>query len=95
MSRLVRASPRIVGDRADDEHRRVDPALQQRAGDDEAVAAVVAAAAEHRHPAVEVRLVGGFDRGHHLAAGVLHQHRVKGCRSLRWCGGRHRASARR
>ena len=40
-----------VGDRADDEHRGVDAALQQRARDDEAVAAVVAAPAEHRHAA--------------------------------------------
>ena len=62
-----------VGDRADDEHRGVDAALEQRARDDEAVAAVVAAAAQHRHAAVETRLVRGLDRRHHLAAGVLHQ----------------------
>ena len=63
-----------VGERADDEHRRVDAALQQRPGDDEAVAAVVAAAAQHRHAPVEPRLVGRLHRRHDLAAGVLHQH---------------------
>ena len=36
-----------LGDAADDEHRAFDAALMQRARDDEAVAAVVAVAAEH------------------------------------------------
>ena len=74
MSRLVRASPRTSATAPMTNTAVSMPALEQRACDDEAVAAVVAASAEHRHPAVETRLVGGFDRGHHLAAGVLHQH---------------------
>ena len=63
-----------VGQRADHEHRRVDPVLEQRPGDDEAVAAVVAAAAQDRHAAVQLRFVGGFDGRDDLPAGVLHQH---------------------
>ena len=74
MSRLVRASPRTSASGTDDEDGRLDAALEQRARDDEAVAAVVAAAAEHRDPAIELRLVGGFDGGDDLPAGVLHQH---------------------
>ena len=63
-----------VGDRSDHEHRCVDAPLEQRARDDEAVAAVVATSAEHCHAPVETRLVRGLDRRHHLAAGVFHQH---------------------
>ena len=74
ISRLVRASPRTSRERADHEHRRVDAALQQRPRDHEAVAAVVAAAAQDGDAAVELRLVGRLHRRHHLAAGVLHQH---------------------
>ena len=60
--------------RGEQEHRDVHAALRQRAGDHEAVAAVVALAAQHRHAAGEPVLVGGLDGRHHLAAGVLHQH---------------------
>ncbi len=74
MSRLMRASPRTSASAPIDEDRGVDAALQQRARDDEAVAAVVAAAAQHGDAAVEPRLVRGLDGGHDLAAGVLHQH---------------------
>ena len=63
-----------VGDAADQEHRHVDAALQQRARDDEAVAAVVAAAAEHGDLPLEQIAVHRLHRRHHLAAGVLHQH---------------------
>ena len=74
MSRLVRASPRTSRERADDEDRGVDAALQQRPRDDEAVAAVVAAPAQDGDAPVELRFVGRLDGGHDLAAGVLHQH---------------------
>ena len=74
ISRFTRASPRTSASATEHEDRHVDTALAQRARDDEAVAAVVAAAAEHRHLAlVEVR-EGRLDGRHHLAAGVLHQH---------------------
>ena len=46
----LEVDPRVaahVGDAADEKHRDVDAALHQRPRDDEAVAAVVAAAAEH------------------------------------------------
>ena len=63
-----------VGHASDEEHRHADATLHQRAGDDEAVAAVVAAAAEHRDLALEKVAVHRFHRGHDLTAGVLHQH---------------------
>jgi hypothetical protein len=44
-----------------------------RARHDEAVAAVVAAAAQHGHAPVEALLVLRFHGGHDLAAGVFHQ----------------------
>ena len=61
-------------DAADQEHRRVDAALHQRARDDEAVAAVVAASAQHRHAAHREILERCFHRRDRLASGVLHQH---------------------
>src|SRR5207342_2675481 len=62
------------GDGANEERRHVDTALQQRPRDDESVAAVVAAAAEHGD--FELADLGkhGLDRGDDLAAGVLHQY---------------------
>ena len=69
--------PRVaadVGDRADEEHRHVDAALHQRARDDEAVAAVVAAAAQHGHVPLEQVAVDRLHGRDDLAAGVLHQH---------------------
>ena len=62
-----------VGGAAEEEHRDVDVPLPQRPGHDQAVPAVVAAPAEHRHaPAGEVA-ERGVDGGDHLQAGVLHQ----------------------
>ena len=69
----MRASPLTSLTRADHEHRHVEAALLQRAGHDEAVAAVVALAADDGDAAVGEIGIQGFDRGHHLAAGVLHQ----------------------
>ena len=63
-----------IGERTDDEHERVNPPLQQRAGDDEPVASVVPASTEHRDTPREPLFVRGFDRGNDLAARVLHQH---------------------
>ena len=45
----------------------------QRPRDDEAVAAVIAAPAEHRDAPVERSSYSGFDRRDDLAARVLHQ----------------------
>ena len=69
--------PRVaanLGDAADEEHRDVDAALQQRPGDDEAVAAVVAAPAQDGDLALDQVAVDRLDRRDHLAAGVFHQH---------------------
>ena len=74
ISRLIRASPRTSATRPIRNTDTLIAALQQRARDDESVAAVVAAAAEHRHLALEQLAVHGFHGGHDLAAGVLHQH---------------------
>ena len=54
-------------------HRDVDAALRQRPRDDEAVAAVVAAAAQHGDLPLEQIAVHRLHRGDRLAAGVLHQ----------------------
>ncbi len=62
-----------VGDASHEEHRHVDAALQERAGDDEAVAAVVAAAAQDGDLPLEEIAVHGFHRRHDLASGVLHE----------------------
>src|SRR3954469_7719136 len=60
-------------DTSDQEDRDVHAALRQRARDDEAVAAVVAAAAEHRDLPLEEIAVHRLHRRHDLSAGVLHQ----------------------
>ena len=62
-----------VGDAAHEKHRHVDTPLEQRAGDHEAVAAVVAASAEHGHLELEQIAVHRLHRGDHLTAGVFHQ----------------------
>ena len=60
----LEVDPRVaadLGDAADEEHRDVDAALQERARDDEAVAAVVAAAAEHGDlPLAEVACIASI-----------------------------------
>ena len=84
MSRLVRASPRTSASAADDEDRGVDAALEQRPRDDEAVAAVVAAAAEHRDPPVEPRLVRRLHGRDDLAARRSPSAPATGSRCLRW-----------
>ncbi len=62
-----------LGDTSDQEHRDVHAALHQRARHDEAVAAVVAAAAEHSDLSLEEIAVDRLDRRDDLTAGVLHQ----------------------
>ena len=49
-------------------------AMHERARDYEAVTAIVAVTAEHRHLAFEQLAVHRFHRGHDLPAGVFHQH---------------------
>ena len=63
-----------VGHGPDDEHQRLDTALQQRSRDNEAVATVVATPAEDGHPPLEPRLERCFNGRDDLASGVLHQH---------------------
>ena len=63
-----------VADAAEQEHGRLDAALRQRARDDEAVAAVVAAAAQHADLARGQVVERRFHRRDRLPAGVLHQH---------------------
>src|SRR5205823_4897231 len=68
--------PRVAANLADlahEKHRYLDAALHQRPRHDEAVAAVVAAAAQHGHVTVAqiaVHRLHGRDR---LAAGVFHE----------------------
>ena len=69
--------PRItahVRQRTDHEHRHLDDPFEQRARDDEAVAAVVAASGQDRHPPHRQVREQRLDGRHHLATGVLHQH---------------------
>src|SRR5205814_7210690 len=63
-----------VGNPSNQEHGHIGAALDQRPGDDEAVAAVVAAAAEYGDLAIEEVAVDGLHRRGRLPAGVLHQH---------------------
>ena len=68
--------PRValdIGDLADDEHRHLDAALLQGAGDHEPIAAVTALAADDRDLALGEILKKRFHRRHHLAAGVFHE----------------------
>ena len=58
---------------ADDEDGALDATLQERARHDEAVAPVVAAAAEHGDAALEALLIARLDRRDDLASGILHQ----------------------
>ena len=63
-----------LGDPAHEEDRCLDPALIQRPGDDEAIAAVVALARDDGDATFGEIVVERLQRGHHLPAGVLHQH---------------------
>ena len=63
-----------VGNPSNQEHGHIGAALDQRPGDDEAVAAVVAAAAEYGDLAIEEVAVDGLHRRGRLPAGVFHQH---------------------
>ena len=63
-----------VAHAAEQEDGRLDAALRQRARDDEAVAAVVAAPAQHADAARGQVVEGRFHRRDRLPAGVLHQH---------------------
>ena len=75
--RMSRFSARVaadVGRGADDEDLHVDAALPEHARHDEPVAAVVAAAAEHRDARLAQVVERGLHRRHDLPAGVLHQH---------------------
>ncbi len=62
-----------VRDAPEQEHRRLDAALDQRPRDDEAVAAVVPAAAQHRDVAGQQVVERRFHRRDRLPPGVLHQ----------------------
>ena len=82
-----------VGDAADQKHRHADAALHQRAGDDEAVAAVVAAAAEHRHLALEKLAVHRLDARPPPDVRRSPSARARECRSPRSSADRPHASA--
>ncbi len=62
-----------VADRAKYEHRDIHATLMKGTRDDEAVAAVVAAAAQNGHMTGQQIAVVGFERGDDLAPGVFHQ----------------------
>ena len=70
ISRFVRASPRTSAHAAQQEDGRLDAALDERARDDEAVAAVVAAPAQHAHVARREVLERRLHRRDRLASGV-------------------------
>ena len=63
-----------VGRLADEIHADVEVPLDERARDDEAVAAVVAASAEHGDAHGREALERRLHRGDDLAAGVFHEH---------------------
>src|SRR5437773_10214390 len=67
------AGPIGLGESADEEHRHVHAALYERARDDEAVAPVVAAAAEDGHLALGEIAVHRLHGRDGLPAGVLHE----------------------
>ena len=93
MSRLTRASPRTSATRPIEERRHVDASLQQRPGNHETVAAVVAAAAEHCN-GPSSSSPHRLDRGDDLPPGILHEDDEE-CRCLRSCADRPRASGAR
>ena len=66
--------PAHVGHASQQEHRCVDAALHERAGDHEPVAAVVATAADDADAARRQVVERGLHGRHGLTAGVLHQH---------------------
>ena len=57
-----------------EEDRDLGAPLDEGARDDEAVAAVVAATAQHRHVAIQEVAVDRLHGGDRLPAGVLHEH---------------------
>src|SRR5262245_15927921 len=63
-----------VGDAAEQKDRHIDAPLPEGACDDEAVTAVVAAAAQYTDAASEHVAVDRLDCGNDLPAGILHQH---------------------
>ena len=95
ISRLIARVAAHVGDAADQEHRHVDAALQQRARDDEAVAAVVAAAAQHRDLPLERDRCGPPRSPRPPGGRRSPSARATECRSPRSSGDRLPASARR
>ena len=95
ISRLIRASPRTSATRPMRNTETSTPRWTQRARDDEAVAAVVAAAAQHGDLPLEQVGVDRLHRRHHLPAGVFHQDERRECRCPRSSGDRLRASGRR
>ncbi len=96
ISRLVRASPRTSATRPIRNTDDVDAALQQRARDDEAVAAVVAAAAQHARPGARAgRRSVGLDAPRRPGGRRSPSARATECRCRRSSGDRLRASARR
>ena len=94
ISRLMRASPRTSATRPMQEHRDVDTALQQRPRDDEAVAAVVAAAAQHGHAGARAGRRGRLRWPRPPGGRRFPSAPATECRSLRSCGDRPRASVR-
>ncbi len=74
----VEIQPRVAADAGcvpEEVDLDVDAGLPEHARHDEPVAAVVAAAGEHRHARLGQPVERGFHGRHHLPAGVLHQHR--------------------
>ena len=57
-----------------DEHRDIDAAVEERAGNHESVAAVIASPAQHGDVPLGQILEAGLDGGNDLAAGILHEH---------------------
>ncbi len=74
ISRLIRASPRTSATRPMTNTETSMPRCSQRPGDDEPVAAVVAAPAQDGDLALDQVAVDRLDRRDHLATRVFHQH---------------------
>jgi len=72
----VEVRPRVatdLGDAANQKDRHGNAALRQRPRDDESIASIVAAAAQHADMALGQIRVHRFHRGDGLASGVLHE----------------------
>ena len=61
-------------DHTQDEHRDVDAAVDERAGDHESVTTVVAPSAQDGDMPLRKVLEAGLHGGDHLPAGILHEH---------------------